>query len=371
MKKQIILTFVLVVIFGNLVSGQNFDIKFEEVYTIGDLQDAPKEYLFGKIDQIAVDSKGNFYVADKMQTSIKKYSTDGKFICSIGRRGSGPNEYKTIHNFLINSKDEVVVADHMMREIVVFSANGNGSKKYFYKRGWSTLFSELSDGNYILFNDKSLTENKYFLVLDSTFQRVKTSFGKLKEISTENPNFDNYIKKTGTYLTFVKINENSFLINSLFTGNKSLLFIKTGNDWQTICLKANHSKNNVYKEIDLETMLENTKTLDIPYTASIGRNPRCYLKFNYYNLGYFVYREKYILSFYAESRDYKNFDCKFDIFSINGEYLKTCDLSEYIEYSEIPPQVMVQDKDYIYLKCYENDYPVIRKMRLNIKKTEN
>ena len=62
---------------------------------IGDL-DGPEEFLFVYITDLAVNSKGDFYVADRQLNENRKFNKDGEYLLTMGRFGQGPGEFQSI-----------------------------------------------------------------------------------------------------------------------------------------------------------------------------------------------------------------------------------------------------------------------------------
>lgn len=55
----------------------------------------------GMIHGLAVDSRGNIYLADFNHTKIQVVSPDGRYLESIGQRGRGPGEFESIYGIYI------------------------------------------------------------------------------------------------------------------------------------------------------------------------------------------------------------------------------------------------------------------------------
>jgi hypothetical protein len=56
--------------------------------------DGAEEYLFGDITAVAEDSRRRIYVADRIGSSVRVYTPDGRFLTWLGREGDGPGEYR-------------------------------------------------------------------------------------------------------------------------------------------------------------------------------------------------------------------------------------------------------------------------------------
>jgi hypothetical protein len=79
-------------------------------------------YSFGRPVDVAWDAAGNIFVADGYTNSrVVKYDKDGRFIRSVGTRGSEPSQLNTPHSIATDAKGNVYVADRGNSRIQVFS----------------------------------------------------------------------------------------------------------------------------------------------------------------------------------------------------------------------------------------------------------
>lgn len=62
-----------------------------EELRIGQL-DGAKEYVFGNVLNVIANDQGTIYVLDRQTHTVRRYSPDGEYLGSIGRKGSGPGE---------------------------------------------------------------------------------------------------------------------------------------------------------------------------------------------------------------------------------------------------------------------------------------
>lgn len=67
-------------------------------------------------------SPNGFLLADKQNAKLNRYSIDGKFLNTVGRRGNGPGEYRGISDIQVLG-DQIHVYDDPERELV-FSLDG-------------------------------------------------------------------------------------------------------------------------------------------------------------------------------------------------------------------------------------------------------
>ena len=88
-----------------------------------DDQSMPKGVIFESPFDIEEDPRGNVYVLDYRANNIKIFSSEGKFINTIGRQGQGPGEFNGPF-FLAVTKDRIYVWDFRNRRICVLTHDG-------------------------------------------------------------------------------------------------------------------------------------------------------------------------------------------------------------------------------------------------------
>jgi hypothetical protein len=120
---------------------------------IGALE-GPAELTFAGISDMAVNGKGEIYVADRRLAEIRKFDKDGRYLLTFGRKGQGPGEFQSIRVLSIGSRDEVIVFDDMLGRVSLFSENGElgtTTKKLLEKEWISPARIFCSDRGYVLF----------------------------------------------------------------------------------------------------------------------------------------------------------------------------------------------------------------------------
>ncbi|MGH9366350.1 MAG: flippase activity-associated protein Agl23 [Thermoanaerobaculia bacterium] len=73
---------------------------------------------------LAVDGRGNLYVADTKNSRIQVFDPDGKFLRAFGRKGAGDGELNEPCGITVDSDGEVWVADTWNHRIARFSPEG-------------------------------------------------------------------------------------------------------------------------------------------------------------------------------------------------------------------------------------------------------
>jgi len=73
--------------------GSQPKVTLRFVQKIGELENTDENYLLYRPNDVVVDSKGLIYISDMGNHRIQKYTTNGKYLATIGRKGQGPGEF--------------------------------------------------------------------------------------------------------------------------------------------------------------------------------------------------------------------------------------------------------------------------------------
>jgi NHL repeat len=80
------------------------------------------QYTFGRPTDIAWDAAGNIFISDGYVNSrVAKYDKNGRFIRSVGVRGTEPTQFNTPHSIQVDANGNVYVADRNNGRIQVLS----------------------------------------------------------------------------------------------------------------------------------------------------------------------------------------------------------------------------------------------------------
>jgi len=93
----------------SVMQAQNkIELNIQEVLEIG-----RDNLMFGSIVSIAEDEESNFYVLDRMEHKVYKFSPEGKLILSFGQKGQGPGDFQNPHLIAYSPKKQIIVADEL------------------------------------------------------------------------------------------------------------------------------------------------------------------------------------------------------------------------------------------------------------------
>ena len=97
---------------------------------------------FNKCTDVAFDhNTGDIYVSDGYNnSSVHKFSPDGKLLLSWGKPGTDPGEFSIPHNIATDSDGYVYVADRENRRVQVFDSNGKFETQWVNMGRPCTLF---------------------------------------------------------------------------------------------------------------------------------------------------------------------------------------------------------------------------------------
>jgi hypothetical protein len=95
----------------------------EQDLLIGKTEDEGAD-VFGKIEAFAVSATGHIFVLDGQAQDIRQFDERGKYLRTLGRRGSGPGEFEAAYGIAFDPRGNLWVADLGLRRYTVFDSSG-------------------------------------------------------------------------------------------------------------------------------------------------------------------------------------------------------------------------------------------------------
>lgn len=83
--------------------------------------ESPPEASFTRITGLGVDSGGQIFVGDFGSDRVHVLSADGSPLATVGRRGKGPGEFRSITNVQVLPGDSLLVFDRDLARVTIFA----------------------------------------------------------------------------------------------------------------------------------------------------------------------------------------------------------------------------------------------------------
>jgi NHL repeat len=142
-------------------------------------QTGTDDKTFDRPTDIAFAAKGDFYVSDGYGNSrVVKFSTDGKYLLSWGKRGRAPGEFHTAHSIGVDSKGRVYVSDRENNRIQIFDPNGNFLKQWAHLGATQGLFITPADEMWVI-THRNNVENITYDTLAGRIMKIDLETGKV------------------------------------------------------------------------------------------------------------------------------------------------------------------------------------------------
>jgi len=72
-----------------------------------------RDLLFASISSVCEDDRGGFYVLDRMESTVRKFSPDGRPVRRFGRKGQGPGDLQAPAAIVLTSAGEIAVLEDL------------------------------------------------------------------------------------------------------------------------------------------------------------------------------------------------------------------------------------------------------------------
>jgi len=70
-----------------------------------------KDLLFSSIASVCEDAEANFYVLDRVEQKVFKFSPDGRLLTKFGQKGQGPGDFQSPGCIVFTSQEEMAVLE--------------------------------------------------------------------------------------------------------------------------------------------------------------------------------------------------------------------------------------------------------------------
>ncbi|NQT79981.1 MAG: 6-bladed beta-propeller [Candidatus Aminicenantes bacterium] len=322
---------------------------------IGEL-DGPEEFLFVYISDIAVNSKGDIYVADRQLNEVRKFNKDGEYLLTLGRRGQGPGEFQNVKIVSVNINNDLIAFDSMLRRINIFSDKGELIKttKKLMVGSWvepSKIF--VIDGNYVFFGKLSNSLKLFH------------EFGQDWNIT------ESYIDYE--FIDNKEFEEHSFGFfpgNCFFQNNGDILYTKYYYDNQIFIYKNKELEKIIGRESDIKKPYEIQVFRDVNKAMNIKRDQDydfksfgqgiAFVGKSFQNsLGIFQLSDGLIVNFLAIRKSKGNWEFGVELFDSSGKLLSYSKIGENLYYN-----VRCMDSNDLFYAIERKEYNKVIMFRL-------
>ncbi len=124
----------------------NMKVELEELFRIGNDDDAGDDYIFTGIGGIAVDEQHRIFVQVTREDILRCYDADGEFIRTIGRQGQGPGELYYAQGVSFGADGNLWVPSAGSARIVIFTPEGDFVKNIAFSTAPPLLIQTTADG---------------------------------------------------------------------------------------------------------------------------------------------------------------------------------------------------------------------------------
>jgi len=160
--------------------GKEPKIKIEFIQEIGGIDVKDKSYVMSEIKDLFRDKKGNLFIIDFGNHTIKKFDKDGKFIKNYGRKGQGPGEFLFPTSINVDHDENIYVLDYLVRKIIILNSYGEEIKRFTLNNFYES-FRLFSENNLILMISDNRASGKEEITLFSIFNcdgKILKAFAK-------------------------------------------------------------------------------------------------------------------------------------------------------------------------------------------------
>jgi len=134
---------------------------------------------FNRPTDVAFTALSDFYVSDGYGNSrVVKFSAEGKYLLSWGKRGTEPGEFNIPHAMAVDSKGRLFVSDRENNRIQIFDANGKFLNQWTHLGATQGIAITPKDELWIV-THRNNVENVTYDTLAGRIMRIDLETGKI------------------------------------------------------------------------------------------------------------------------------------------------------------------------------------------------
>jgi len=159
--------------------GPTKKIVFKEDLSIGTVE-GDENYMFSGTISFNTDEDGNFYVSDMEALRIQKYSPEGKYLLTIGRKGQGPGEFQSLSVIRFDREDYLYICDVTGRKVSFFNKEGEFLKQIKMPGAYENLY--INSKGLMVANKYEQVMSENALTMLSTAELLDKNFTQIAEL---------------------------------------------------------------------------------------------------------------------------------------------------------------------------------------------
>ena len=126
---------------------------------------------FAYPNAVAVASDGSLLIADSFNATIVRFSAEGKYLNSIGKRGDSPGNLTLVTGIAVDSDDHIYATDGRLHNVTIFDKEGNTLMVIGGQHSVSS--GNIGRGGFQIPQGISIDKNDRIYVADSLNRRVQ------------------------------------------------------------------------------------------------------------------------------------------------------------------------------------------------------
>jgi DNA-binding beta-propeller fold protein YncE len=161
---------------GHRILKYNREGRVQMVLGFREGTDETKD-AFNRPTGVAFLPNGDFYISDGyINSRVLKFNREGDYLLHWGRKGKGDGEFDLVHDVAVDSRGRVYVADRTNQRVQIFDGNGKFLGKWTdVGAPWGLAYSAKENAIYMC---DGLNNRIVKLNLDGQILGVLGSFGK-------------------------------------------------------------------------------------------------------------------------------------------------------------------------------------------------
>ncbi len=222
---QVIIYSSLVVLLSSCNSRNNYSIHEMDIYSVTIdtlITNQSDNYLLGTPKFLAVDNNGQIVLGDDLALQFLYFDQEGRFLKKIGLRGRGPGEFLNISAMVLNSRNELLVADQFNSRFTIFRENDKVETSLYAPSEilWPRNILETGNGYILLYRlDYPVSDNfsdsthgqsgNYLFHFSKDLQSIEYSFGNINDFEHSENTF---YKTWSLFVTGSALSQNNTLL---------------------------------------------------------------------------------------------------------------------------------------------------------------